>query len=70
MENWNVQSHHVPHYLNAACIPFNQQYFSLPSFGDSRGGPGRTTNKSAMQEHERQTEMALLGQKLALFHSM
>ena len=34
--NYKMQYHRVPEYLNAACIPFSQQYFSVSNYDQMR----------------------------------
>jgi hypothetical protein len=34
--NYKMQYHKVPDYLNSACIPFSQDFFSMKSFDTLR----------------------------------
>jgi len=34
--NYKMQYHKVPQYLNSACLPFSQEYYSLGSFDHLR----------------------------------
>ena len=35
-KNYNMHYHEVPRYLNAACIPFTQEYFSQNEYDQIR----------------------------------
>jgi hypothetical protein len=57
--NYKMQYHRVPEYLNAACIPFSQEYFSIKNYDTLRyssyeHGLYNSVNKykSAIQEEE------------------
>ena len=57
--NYKMQYHDVPSYLNSACIPFSQQYFSVTHYDKMRFSSFNqglynpvTQYKSAIQEEE------------------
>lgn len=53
----------IPSYLNVACVPFLQQYFSKP-------GEKKVAKKGALEAHEDQLLKADLFRRVALFHSL
>ena len=74
--NYKMQYHKVPEYLNAACIPFSQQYFSMGNYDDMRYSSFDhglynpvSKFKSLIQEEEQKQQLVKLASRLAIWHS-
>lgn len=75
--NYKMKYHSVPTYLNSACLPFCQEFFSMPSYDHLRysnyehglHNPVKTY-VSALQGEEQKQMMINLAQKLAIWHSI
>jgi len=71
-----MQYHKIPSYVQAACLPFTQQEFSMPKYDSMRyssydGGPFEPIQvfKSAIQQEEHKQMLVNLARKLALWHA-
>lgn len=75
--NYKMHYHKMPTYLNSACLPFSQEYFSISSYDQMRFSKFEEgcfnpvdKYKSAIQKEEQKQMLVNLGRTLAIWHSM